>query len=415
MFAPSLTMDRSDNAVIPLLGAAFGSVVTLNYAIPAILPAIADDFGIGIEAAGSVVSIYGLWYALCALLLGPASDHFGRKRVMVVSLAAVGIACLLCGQSFSFPFLLLARSLGGLVAAILQPATWAYVGDYFPRSRRGSGSAWVVNAASLSMIVGLLGAGLLTEHLSWRWVFNGTAVVAFVTCLSVLARLPRIGPSRTQPWKEFSARRFVSTVGQDLGGLMRETRARSALLVSFTIWFAYFGVYTYWGAFLNQQFGLGSGRIGFVTVTVAVGYIIGSQLGGRLSDRIGRGKVIRAGLVVLGGLLAFLPWIGTLTVAVVGTLVLAAGFHFTYSAQLALASELVPKARSTAMSINYFFTYLGMMSGSAVAGLVLGQFGYRAVGLTSACACWGAAVLVHWLVRRPVTGGGSMSERGGSE
>jgi DHA1 family inner membrane transport protein len=182
------------------------------------------------------------------------------------------------------------------------------------------------------------------------------------------------------------------------GSLVSNRRARSALLVSFLVWFGFFAVYTYTGAFLEDRLGLDTARVGLVTLTVGVGYLIGGQLGGRLSDRIGRKSVVIAGLVLLGAVLVTVFRVHSLPVAVAGILAMGFGFFFTYSAQVTLMTELVPEARSTTMSVNYFVTYIGVTAGSTVGGIILARCGYELVGVVSASACLIAAFVAYRFV-----------------
>jgi predicted MFS family arabinose efflux permease len=80
-------------------------------------------------------------------------------------------------------------------------------------------------------------------------------------------------------------------------------------------------------------------------------------------------------------------------------------YFFAYSAQVTMITELIPQARSTTMSANYFVTYMGMTLGSAVAGQVLARSDYPFVGLLSAVSCLLAAVVAERFVFTSRPGG----------
>lgn len=379
--------------VILLLAGVLFSIVSVHYVIPPVLPAIARTFDVSISRAAFLVSIYALSYACFSLLLGPSVDRFERKVIMCSALLAFAATTFLCGIAQDFQWLLIFRAAAGLAAAILQSTTWAYLVDYFPHDKRGTAAAWTLQAGALALIMGVPLGGLITQFLSWRWIFFLAALLGSAIAVAIGAKLPSCG---THTRAELhNCKGPLSTKRPTLGSLIARGPARSALLVCFLTWFGFYGLYTYLGAFLRQQFGLNSAQTGFMTLSVGLGYTLGSQLGGRLSDRLGRRRVILAGLGWLALVLAIVPNVRHLPFAIAGIFAMGCGFFFIHSAQVPLISELIPRARATAMSMNYFFAHVGMMAGSASGGLVLAWSGLPSVGLMSAVACVLAAVVAQ--------------------
>lgn len=385
-----------DRLVIFLIGITSFTTVSVHYVISPTLPVIAQTFDISVSRAALLVSVYALFYACFALLLGPLSDCFHRKLVISSALLAFAVMTFLCGLVRSFNWLLVFRATAGAAAATLQPATWGYLGDYFPYEKRGTVVASVMQAGSLGLIVGVPLGGLVTQFLGWRWIFLFAALMAAVVAGLIIARLPVFSTGACAGQHKCHRRNgFLPVIRETLRSLIAHTATRSALLVSFLIFFGFFGLYTYAGAFLKHQFGLDSAAIGFVTLTVGIGYVLGSQLGGRFSDRLGPRNIILAGLIWLALVLAVLPNVNRLPFAVVGVFAMGVGYVFTYSAQVTLMFELIPQARSTMMSVNYFFTYMGMVAGSAIGGLILAWSDFRSVGLMCAASFVLAAVVAY--------------------
>jgi predicted MFS family arabinose efflux permease len=378
--------------VIFLVGCAFFATVSVNYVISPVLPTIAQAFDVSVSKAALLVSTYALFYACFAVLLGPTSDYIERKLMMTCSLSAFAVMTFLCGVARDFNWLLISRAGAGIAAAALQPATWAYLADYFPYERRGTATAWVMQAGSLALILGVPLGGLISQFLSWRWVFVLAALMAIVVAVTIVLKLPSLtADTKAGPnWHKG----LLSAVGETFGSLISRRSSRAALLVSFLIWFGFFGQYTYVGALLRDRFGLDSARIGFATLAVGVGYILGGQLGGRLTDRIGPKKVILCGLGWLTLSLALLPNVSQPMLAVLAIFGMGFGFFFAYSAQITLITELIPRARSTMMSVNYFCTYIGLTAGSATGSLILVWSGFPGVGLMSAASCVLASIVV---------------------
>lgn len=377
--------------MIFLLAAAFFVSVSVNYVIAPVLPAIARGFDMEIGEAGSLVAVYSLFYACFALILGPVSDYFGRKLMIVAALLGFSLMTLLCGIVQSYPGLLLFRALAGIAAATMQPATWSYLGDYFAYERRGTAAAWVMQAGSLALVVGVPIGSLSAQLLGWRWVFVLAALLGLAVAALVTLSLPALSSQhKTSHPGIMYLFRFVRL---SFSSLIRQRQARFVLSVSFLTWFAFFALYTYIGAYFMERFRLTTAETGFMTLAVGIGYILGGQAGGRLSDRIGRRAVIRFGLGALGGVLFCVPTIRSLPLSVISMLAMGFTFFFTYTAQVTLVTELLPEGRSTMMSANYFCTYIGVTAGSASGGFLIAHLGFGAVGIMSALACL-SAVLV---------------------
>jgi predicted MFS family arabinose efflux permease len=300
----------------------------------------------------------------------------------------------LCGVAKSFIALAFFRALAGVAAAMLQPATWGYLGDYFEYQRRGTATAWVMQAGSVAVVLGVPLGGLVALYVDWHGIFIAASLLAVLIAVLVLLLLPSLQTGTSKRGKPKVGFLITSTLST-FSKLISNVPIRASLAVSFLIWFGFQGQYTYIGAYLDHTFGLDSARIGFITLTLGVGYILGGQLGGRLSDRFGRKWIILIGLTFLAMVLGILPSVQQLPIAIFGIFAIGFGFFFTYSAQVTLMTELLPEARSTAMSANYFFTYIGLMAGSAVGGLILAKFDFPKLGYMSAVACVLAGVIAY--------------------
>lgn len=395
-----------DWAVTILLASAFFTAVSVNYVISPVLPSIARSFGISISEAGILVSVYSLTYACSAIAFGPVSDLIGRKNTMEGALVLFGVMSFLCGQTRTFGSLVGLRAASGVAAALLQPATWGYLGDYFEYGRRGTAAAWVMQAGSLALILGAPLGGVFAFYFDWHGIFIVASVIALAVAGLVAALLPSFGSTRQEDLPQHS-RNLLSAFKGSYGSLISSKVVRGALLVSFLIWFGFQGLYTYLGAFLDRRFGLDSAQIGLVTIALGVGYVAGGQLGGRLADRVGAKTVVLAGLIFEAAILGVIFRSSSLVWAALLVFAMGFGFFFSYSAQVTLITELRPIARGSTMAANYFFTYLGLMAGTVVGGVALARYGFAEIGLVSALACTMAATVAAWTVfeKKPASRG----------
>ncbi|WP_045746155.1 MFS transporter [Actinoplanes rectilineatus] len=158
---------------IPLIAVCLGTfllLVDVTIVIVA-LPAIAGDFGADYADLQWVLDAYAL--ALAALLLGAGSlaDRYGRRGVYLTGLVVFAVSSLLCAIAPNEQALIAARVLQGIGGAAMFATTLAILNlTYHGRDRGVAFGVWgAVSGAATA--AGPLVGGLLTEHLSWRWIF----------------------------------------------------------------------------------------------------------------------------------------------------------------------------------------------------------------------------------------------------
>jgi EmrB/QacA subfamily drug resistance transporter len=136
------------------------------------LPSMQRDLGFSTSGLQWVVNAYALSFGGFLLLGGRAADLFGRRRVFMLGLALFAGASLVCAIAQNQFMLVGARALQGLGAAVLSPATLTILTMTFraPAERSRALGIWSAMAAVGGASGALLG-GILTDLLSWRWIF----------------------------------------------------------------------------------------------------------------------------------------------------------------------------------------------------------------------------------------------------
>src|SRR5579864_4687815 len=113
------------------------------FVIAGILPMIAGDLGVSVEAAGQMVTVYALTYALGSPILAALTAQWRRERVIILALAGFSAADLVCSLAPSFAVLLAARFLAGASGALFSPTAYTIAADLAPPERRGAALARV--------------------------------------------------------------------------------------------------------------------------------------------------------------------------------------------------------------------------------------------------------------------------------
>ncbi|MEU8326126.1 MFS transporter [Nonomuraea sp. NPDC048881] len=180
------------------------------------LPAMESDLRLGAEGLQWVVNGYLLTFAGFLLLGGRAADLYGRRRTFVAGLAVFAVAGLAGGLATTPELLIAARACQGLGAAVVAPATLTILTTTIPAgpARARAIATWGAVGA-VGGAAGSLAGGLLTDHLSWRWILLINAPIGAV---AVIAALRLLAESR-----DTGAR------GLDLTGAITVTVGLSAL------------------------------------------------------------------------------------------------------------------------------------------------------------------------------------------
>ncbi|MBA2461650.1 MAG: DHA2 family efflux MFS transporter permease subunit [Actinobacteria bacterium] len=314
------------------------------------LPSIQIDLGFSQQNLQWVISAYALVFGGLLLLGGRTADLLGRRRIFMLGLVAFTIGSLICGLAWSEGSLIGARAIQGLGAAAISPAALAILMTTFAEGRERNIALGVWGAVGgFGAAAGVLLGGVLTDALSWEWIFFvnipvGIAALALATVL--------LGESRDTRVRSFDALGAVLvtgglttlvlgiTQGNDWGWSSGRTigdfAAAVALLAGFVTWetrvpeplmrFAIFRTRTVLGAnvagfilgtalfsmflmltlYMQQVLGYSAMKTGVAYLAVAGTSIVWANVAAALVGKVGVRPLIAGGMAILSaGMLLF--------------------------------------------------------------------------------------------------------------
>ena len=335
------------------LGAvAFGLFMIMldNTVVFVALSSIQSDLHISQSELEWVVSGYALTFAVLMLTGGKLADMLGRRRIFIVGLAIFTASSLACGLATGAGFLIGARVVQGVGAALMNPATLSIIVATFPPRQRGTAIGIWVGVSAMALAIGPLIGGILTEQINWSWIFFINVPVGIAGI--VVSRL-FITESRDESKEQrldlpglissavglfgltyaliegnnygWASGRILASFAVAAVGLVTfvvlEHRQRVPMLdlslfknstfsganvTMLLVALAMFGVFFFNSLYLGQVLGYSPIQTGatFLPLTVLIVFV--APLAGRFSDKIGSRWLMGAGLVLLSGsLLSF--------------------------------------------------------------------------------------------------------------
>src|SRR5437867_7231616 len=158
---------------LTLAAVAFGLFMIMldNTIVNVALPSSQRDLHIGISELEWVFNGYALTFGVLMLTGGKLADLLGRRRIFIVGLVIFTAASLACGLASSAGLLIGARVVQGVGSALMNPATLSIITATFPPRQRGMAIGIWAGVSAMALAIGPLVGGLITEHISWNWIF----------------------------------------------------------------------------------------------------------------------------------------------------------------------------------------------------------------------------------------------------
>jgi predicted MFS family arabinose efflux permease len=388
----------------------FASRTVLNTAhriIYPFLPSIARGLGISLTAASGLVTVR-LVAGLVAPILGPLVDRQPRRRTMEIALLLFSFASLLLtaagtfgggGLAVAVVASTLAFALYGLVKVLYDPAVHAYLGDSVPYHRRGRAIGIVELSWSSAWLLGVPATGFLIESLGWRAPWALLAGLGLLGLGLTHARLP-LHPPPVRPQKD---RPLVRSLVRQWRDLLRRRHVVVLLLTSLLLTMALEMPFIVYGAWLESSFGLSLSALGLASIVVGLAEAAAELGTTLLTDRLGKRRSVLIGLLGMAASLVLLPGVARLGLwaALGGVALVILGFEFAIVSLLPLATELVPEARASLLSLNVTAFSLGRIAG-AVTGGWLWEWQLKSIGLHAAAGA-ACALAAAFLMFRGMT------------
>jgi DHA1 family bicyclomycin/chloramphenicol resistance-like MFS transporter len=339
------------------------------FSIDAYLPSFPDietEFGISRAMLSQSLAVYLLAFSLSTLFWGPLADRFGRRLVILVSMALYTLGSIGCAVADSADTFMLLRVVQGLAASGGFIAGRAMIRDAHDAAAARRAMSQVMLLFALAPAIAPVLGGWLHDQFGWRSVFW------FLSMLGTLLILMGFFIRETLPREQRRSIHPASVLRVYAATIMHRRFPMLVLCLSLS----FSGLFLYIAGaptVIYDFLGLGSDDFGWLFIPIVGGLMLGASISGRLAHRWPAQRTISAGLLVML-VAASLNFVSTNVTpagifAVIGPLVLyVTGLSLMMPAITVLALDCLPTHRGTAASMQGFIQTL---TNSAVASIAV--------------------------------------------
>ena len=390
-----------------------------NTVVNVALPAIKADLGISTAELEWTVTAYALTFATLLLTGGKLGDLVGRRLIFTIGLVVFTLSSLFCGLSSSAPELIGARAVQGVGAALMMPSTLSIISATFDVRERGTAIGIWAGVSAMALAIGPLLGGIITEHISWNWIFYVNVPIGAAGILAAIFVVPESKDTAREQrldvpglltsgigllalvYALIEANQYGWTSVRILGlfvvaavslvgfvllelhqrlpmldlSLFRSGTFAGANLVAILVTLAMFGIFVFFPIYMQTFRGWSPIQAGAALLPWTVMIVIFAPIAGKLSDRVGSRWLIAAGMGTVAVCCLLLSTIdlhssfwNLLPAFILGGL----GMSFVMTPMSAAVMGAAPVAKAgVASGVLNTFRQVGVALGIAITGAIV--------------------------------------------
>ncbi|AKS32484.1 MFS transporter [Mycolicibacterium goodii] len=361
-----------------LIIGAFVSLVDRSVMAP-LIPVIAADFGVPIEAIGHSLTVYAVAYAAFQLAWSTLAARYGRVRILIISTALAGLANLATAFTHEPVSYGITRAVSAAAFAATITTVLIYYGETLTIRQRAVATANLAAAIALGLAAGTVGAGVIAQWWGWRWAY----VVIAVSALALGLGFTRLRESDT------SAReRLVPSLHRLAGNrwalaILAFTVAEGVLLI---------GVFNYLAVAL-QTTGASVLAAGAATAMFGAAVVAASQVMKLILDRWPTWVLmLLAGVAIIGAYVAVAVRISLGTV-LAAAILLGVAWACGHTTMQTWMTDAAADSRAIGMSLFSIALFVGTSAGTAAGNIAAGAGHFGALFTLAAVVSVGYAAV----------------------
>lgn len=371
---------------ILILAIAAFVIVTTEYLIVGLLPALARDLDISISFAGQLVTLFAFTVMLFGPVLTALLSHVERKRLFVAILLLFTAANALAALAPNIWVLAVARFIPALALPVFWGTASETAGQLAGPQDAGRAVSRVYLGISAALLFGIPIGTLAADSIGWRGTFWGLAGLSLLMALLMAVFMPTVArPQRLRLAEQIR--------------ILKDPHFVANVILSVVVFTAMFTAYTYLADTLERIAGVVPAHVGWWLMGFGAIGLIGNWLGGRLVDRNPLWATLIFTLLLGVGMTASVPMANSLGLLIVALAV----WGIAYTALFPICQVRVMKsathAQALAGTLNVSAANAGTGLGAIIGGLAITQWGLGSIGYVATGIAIVAMLMVPWIAR----------------
>ncbi|QNK49207.1 MFS transporter [Brevibacterium sp. PAMC23299] len=357
-------------------------VGTSEFIISGILDKIADSLGVTLAAAGQLITIFSLVYAIGTPILMALTASLDRRKLMLYSLGLFVVANLLAFLLPGFGSFVFARIIMALGAGLVVVTALNIAAKLAPPDKQASSIATVVMGFTASLIIGVPLGRIMTDAFGWKSVFGGIALFGVIAMIVLFFTIPPTKGDKPVPLLQQLA-------------LLKKRKVALGLSITFFWLGGYSIAYTYLSPYLLSVSGISDSLLSTALLLFGIASLIGSKFGGYSTDRWGVSFTLIGGMALHIVMIIMLSIVTNSLMAVLTILTLwsFAAWSSGPTQQYHLAN-LEPESSGVMLGLNQSMMQLAMAAGAGIGGVAVEQVSLASITWIGATGVAIAMVIV---------------------
>ncbi|MCY7469218.1 MFS transporter [Bacillus safensis] len=332
-------------------------VGTSEYIISGILDNISESLGITIAAAGQLITIFSLMYAIFTPVLMALTSGMNKRKLMLFSLSVFILGNILAFVLPGYQLFIVSRIIMALGAGMVVVTALTIAEKIAPKGKQGTAIATVVMGFTASLIIGVPLGRMTSDFLGWKAVFVGIALLGLLAMVIISLTIPKIQGDKPVPLIQQLA-------------LFKKPKVVLGLAITFFWLGGYSIAYTYLSPYLLNISGVSSKLLSGVLLVFGIASLVGSKFGGFSTDRWGVNFTLISGMTLHVIMLILLSLVTHSYVGVLLILILwsFAAWSSGPTQQYHLAT-MEPESSGILLGLNQSMMQLAMAAGAAIGGI----------------------------------------------
>ncbi|NOU77505.1 MFS transporter [Paenibacillus sp. LMG 31459] len=337
-------------------------VGTTQFSIVGMLDKIAASAGVSVSTAGQLITVFALGNAIGTPIVMIATAKMNQRKQLLMALMVIllGIAATLLLPGFGL--LMASRVVLGLGTGIFVVTAYSLASKLASPGRQGSAMSNVAMGFSSSLVFGVPIGRIMAASYDWKTIFWVIGLLCLLAVFLVAKTIPAMEGEASIPL----SRRLA---------FLKNPRIAFTLGITFFVFIGFSVVDTYITPFLAAAMPSMESSMSVILLTLGLGSLMGSRLGGFLADRIGVVRTLFCSMAVqvlaLVLLSSVLGWVTGIIIFLVVWEIAVWTFGPTQNFNLV---SLAPESSSIVLSLNSSFVQLGFAAGAGIGGISIGSF-----------------------------------------